>query len=245
MVEVKLGVEIECVYNKDEWPLTVVGYHSRNVGDNFNGWSVSSDSSIHVHNETDFNNPGVAELVSEPCIGWEELKETLEELKVRAGGKELHQVMEFNKSMGTHIHFSTFREKEKDMVFMSLYKKLRNIVFEKVKRELPHIYPGFKKHYFRSRYAPEQKGDIIDKGMRGEINYGTVSQGTGVEWRSFNLLGVTTWDELMTMMKIAYDSIKEILEDYHRDRYKEFAELVIEDAEDSSDIDSIFESVEV
>lgn len=224
MVDVKFGLELELGYNRKYVDFNVTGYHRENVGANFSSWSVTNDSSLNT-SDSPFNSADVAELVSLPVIGKGEVMEILQEVKDKYPNKDFKDLFFFNSSMGAHIHFSTFRAQEDQMVFMSLYKKLRENVMKKVEEKYPHIYPKFKKQYFRG-HAAEQKDILINKGMRGEINY---TSGKGVEWRGFNLLGVTTWDELFGMYEIAIDCINDMLSEYEQSGYKEQALLEITD----------------
>lgn len=218
-MEIKFGIELELAYNINEIEWSIAGYHHDNTGDNFDLWSVTRDGSL--------NSDGapfeayLAELVSIPLHNKEEVMEALNELRDKYPNKEFKELFYINKSMGAHIHFSTWRQREDDMVFMGFYNKLRERVMQKVKDRHPRLYPLFKKQYYRN-YAPKQGDLIIDKGLRGEISY---TSGKGVEWRSFNLLGVETWDELFSMYEIALDTIEEILTEYQNNNYKEEVEL--------------------
>lgn len=225
MVLIKFGLEIEAEYNNTLYPLQVTGYHNSNVGDNFDSWSVTSDSSL-TNTQQWGEDSRVAELVSTPLFGWEEVYSALLEVKAKANGKELNECLLFNTSTGAHIHFSTWRGREGDMMFMQHYNQLRNNVMARVKEEYPRIYPLFKKQYIRD-YSRTQHEMIINKhDRRMEINYESVAQGKGVEWRSFNLVGVETWDELFGMYKIAVDELTKIMAEYEASNYREFIELI-------------------
>lgn len=225
MVEVKYGVEIEGVYNKKIHPLNRGGYHENNTGGEIPFWAVTSDSSLNLE-RTKFAEAQTVEFVSEAAIGKSEMLSYLEDFKnfmSKNGKYELHEVLEFNKSCGCHIHFSTWKAKENSMVTMSFYKQLRENTMSRVRKELPHLYESFRKHYFRS-YSEEQKGPMINKGSRGEINYTCLSK--GIEWRAFHLLDVTTWDDFFTLLKIGLEEVQKCMDNYYNLNFKE--ELVHE-----------------
>lgn len=220
MVQIKFGIEIENCFNSLTTGFQIAGYHSENFGENFDYWSVTRDSSLNVTGipYSWKEHADVAELVSQVAYGKEELLNFIQELQDKYPGKELKDVFYFNTSCGAHLHFSTWKEKEKQMTTMVNYRKLRTNVFKRINEELPHIFPKFKKQYFRG-YAKEQKEDFINKLERLEFNYTDLSK--GIEWRSFNLMGVTTWDELKKMVTIATEELENILDIYEKSNSEE------------------------
>lgn len=220
----KFGIEIEAAYDHSKIPLDIVSYHRDNEGSNFESWSATTDSSLNARGCSNFDNANTVELVSCQLFSKDEVFRALDELKEKM--PTLSEYLKFNASTGAHIHFSTFREKEKNMMFMSYYKRLREYTFNRVKAELPKVFPKFKKQYYRS-HAPKQPDDVIDKGLRGEFSYTRLE--TGVEWRSFNLVGCSTWEDVYKMFEIAIDGILKIMEEYRDSEYREFLDIALQD----------------
>jgi hypothetical protein len=222
-VDVKYGIEVECVFDNSKVPFNPASYHTNNSGEHINFWSVTNDSSLNTEVEPGFSisNPRTAEFVSDASIGIEEMMDYLTEFKKKLsadGRYELKEVLNFNKSCGMHIHFSTWRARENQMLTMAFYKKLKERTFDRVKVELPTLYKDFVKHYSRSYNAP-QDNILINKGIRGEFNYTSLNK--GIEWRAFNLKGVKSWDEMFHLIRIGLEEIQKIMNEYYDCKFTE------------------------
>ena len=102
-------------------------------------------SKLAYHLFPSANIPGKSEI--QPAI--EELKQLLNEKRDKMKN------ISINASCGNHIHFSFKKRGQKVKHFYQKIPreylvKLRNKVRNRVKTELPEIYPHYKKQYFRS-----------------------------------------------------------------------------------------------
>ena len=243
-VNPKFGIEIECIYDPSKIKLDVHGYHAKDVsGELIPNWSITSDSSLStsygVPKGCSSSSCSTTEIVSDVACGITEMMDYIDDFvkyMSKNGKYDLDEVICFNKSCGTHIHFSTYRGKESTMMFTHRYKELRNRTLERIKKEYPHCYKDIKDNYFRE-YSKAQDGALIDKGLRGEINYTAIAK--GVEWRAFNLIGVKSWNDMRGIIRIGLEELQRIMEEYYDSGYKEYFEDTLTPKELQEEEDNI------
>lgn len=218
---IKIGLELEGCYNED-----YVGF---DVGDYHDGIKVSPyfkaehDGSLCSYNN--FSNSLTMELVSK-IIKIDETDLLVTDLRKLLNGnnEELNKLVSFNDSCGCHIHFSTDKKFKPNIPFY-FYVEMRDFFFNKLDKSglRTDLIKSIKKQYFRG-YAKKLIKDSNDRGM--EFNFQSESNNYGLEWRSFNLCGVESWDEMRTVLNIATESIKVLVG--HLENFELFEEEIIE-----------------
>jgi len=210
-----VGTEIECIVNNkynsdievgdyhDGIPLMIRGMES-------DSWFVESDSSLSSWNNP-FNFPTCMEFVSSIARSKKSFFSMLSEFQERLshGEYELNEVLHFNKSCGCHIHFSIkgfiFRKK----VVYDVYPLVRKYFFKLLDESDISSKEDIKNHYFRN-YALKLTKKSWENVNRAEFNLQDESR--GLEWRGFNLLGITTWKEFYEMFEIAFKVLEYLYE---------------------------------
>lgn len=157
-------------------------------------------------------------------------KERAEEREALEKTQPLKEIYNFNKTTGTHIHITPLIKNDKEildidysgrmyhfrgrhialrkMIDIKTIEEFRNKLWENIKKELPEIYKHFIAQYNR-RYA--QITERVDYNNRyNEFNLSCMHN-YHLEFRSFNLNGVQTWEELYKMFEILTKTIKEVL----------------------------------
>ena len=209
-----IGTEIECILNDDLEHLNCLeegGYHE---GEQLNRyWEMQADSSLDRGNL--FESERCCEIVSFKQESREKFFKALESFKKlisNNGEYELKNVIYFNRSCGCHIHFSCGKRMFKDLIPFEYITKLRKVFFKKLDEskiiEERHKI-AIKEHYYR-HYAIKLTKDNYLRGFErhAEINTQSEEAGYGLEWRSFNLRNITTWEEFFEMFNIALDSLE-------------------------------------
>lgn len=225
------GIEIETEYNANIiTDLNPGDYHSTHGIKWFSRkFAVERDGSLRSQ---DFDNGRTAEFVSVPFkIG--DHKKILEDFKdhVKSYGKSaLSDVLSFNDSTGAHIHLSvvnhkkgissvykiidrkrTFSMNNSKGIFLKMIKprtlfKVNKMILERVKREMPGVYGDFKSRFYR---------DYAKKEIRPSDRYSCWNFSTNgydhLEFRSFHLFGIRTWDDFMKIYEIAFDVINKVI----------------------------------
>lgn len=218
MKELKVGVELEGIYNNNilKENVSVSGGYGFSKGSPINTfWKHTSDGSLR--NEGEFESGTCAEIVQFPVVGRERFFTSLKAFQELANGEELKKFVSFNKSCGCHIHFSVPEVMYKN-ILVDQIEKMRENLFSKLKSSnlKPSLIEKIIKHYDRD-YAKKIKKDDqaqISKGnmeRRCELNVSCEREQKGIEWRAFNLHGITTWDEFYTLFNIAYDCLEDFI----------------------------------
>jgi hypothetical protein len=228
MKEIKIGIELEGIYNNDllKQSMTSVGGYGFSKGSTINSfWKHTTDGSL-TH-EREYPNPICAEIVQYPVVGRSRFITSLKSFQELALGNELKDFVTFNKSCGCHIHFSIPEQLYKNLLVENV-EFLRESLFKKLKNsDLPsRVVNGIIKHYGRDYAKMIKKTDQqnIFKGnldRRTELNVMSEIDNKGLEWRSFNLLGVETWKEFFDVLNIGYDCIEEFIESLRKIRVEE------------------------
>lgn len=215
-----LGTEIECIINPDKFITKEFngGYGFRN-GKNLNSfWVETYDASVYSSNI--FPSEKCLEIIQKP-ISEVHFQESLNAFKDLFSG-ELSDCVYFNKSCGAHIHFSLPKKLVKYFTFEK-FKRFREMFFNNLENSglRADLIADIRKQYFRD-YAKEVKtetefnkiiNDLKNSNYRKyEINLTCEEGGKGIEWRSFNLMNVKTWDEFFKMYDIALKTIQDFIQ---------------------------------
>jgi hypothetical protein len=239
MNERYFGIEVECIVNKDIVDIPVNSYHSDSFDRDIQHWAATSDSSLSCQRK--FKNEYTCEFVSKKLKfsewkkGFDSFKKALQNNK----NVEFNEVIDINNTCGCHIHFSTDNKRENTLITPKAYEKLRENMFKRMETEMPMLYRAFKSQYFRS-YSKKLKEELLDKGDRGlEINYSAINK--GVEWRSFNLMGVETWEEFYNIVRIGLEELNKMLVSIESNEYKERMAITIT----KDTYDKIYNSISV
>ena len=206
--KIKIGIELECVYNTDYLEIDIGDYHRAiSFTDN---WRAERDGSLYGRNH--FDRGRCVEFTTE-IIDIDDYKSVLEELKNSFDNEDLNKVLVFNDSCGCHIHFSSPKKKYSKNIPSCVYPLTRKFFFNELENSLIIPQPTkeiIKKHYFRHYAQKYNKTHIECRNRYTEFNFYSERQGMGLEWRSFNVRGVNTWEELEEMFRIGTDTIKYI-----------------------------------
>ena len=212
---ISFGLELEGIYNKETTDLPE--RHNYHHGNFLEGtvWKAESDGSLNME-EADYRafgrtNAEPVELISKRLVGRDALMNALNVVKETfCGNKPLKDCIRFNKSCGTHIHFS-IRGRTKARTHIKLLYGMRQEFFDKINSSTvikKTTKAKILKHYNRSYSELMTKEDYLNKQKRGEFNFMSEDSGKGLEWRSINLFGVNKWVELYEVMDIVYNIVK-------------------------------------
>lgn len=205
MAEFEFGLEVESYVRGVNFPIG--GYHD---GARLNrNWSAERDGSL--------NAPGgytPLEFVSRK-FKIEELGDMIASLKALvdpfAGGRFVD--FGINESCGAHIHFSPVgnRGHLDGVIPLEYMKKARARIHWRIRNDFTDArYKRFAKHYKRDYAKTDDPMMEYPCGMRGRnIEFNGTRQ-AGMEWRSFNLFGVSNWDEMRRMYQHGFDTIVEV-----------------------------------
>lgn len=208
----KIGIELECIYNRGLLDLPHGDYHN---GIDINDyWESQRDSSINTSHK--FAREEICELVTHKTLGSKKemvkaimsLKETFEDLSKRE--EELKKLLYFNNSCGAHIHFSLPNYNFWQYASGKIFKKARTKFFsllDKSKKIDDAVKLKIKKQYSRSH--SRTIGNARQRKERNvEWNFKSEASGRGMEWRSFNVIGIDTWENLVEMFEIAWKTLE-------------------------------------
>ena len=215
-----MGIEIETIVNravvdhKDGFG----GYHApSHFTEN---WGATSDSSIICGR--DFESERAVEYVSK-TFHLAEMKQRIQEFREYFGDNKLHDTMYFNGSTGAHIHFSfddggkisqqaLYDDLEETRKFFLGRVKKSTILSDTAKRLITRRY--FRKYALeitKGQWAKNLKGSGGDRSVEWNIN--SEHNGKGLEWRSVNLAGITTWEEFFEVFDIVEKSMYRLLKE--------------------------------
>lgn len=163
-----------------------------------------------------------------------ERKAKLVNYRVNLSDLELKDYICFNNTTGAHLHISFLRKNSsKKKPYSVVYKskpfafdatpfyilnvgtihflnEITNSIFKRVKKELPEVYPKFRERFFRD-YAKKNR-DFNPHSARNSCWNLTLNNKEQIEFRSFNLSGVETWDQLFKMYEILFDEFKRVFQ---------------------------------
>lgn len=212
----KVGVEIEGCYNGKIFPTIRGGGYGMSGGQPLNGfWLQTYDSSIEG---SPFENTLRYEIIQKPISGYSNFKKSLQAFKELAEDSPLKDFVKFNKSCGCHWHFSSENPISRNMLFDTVVS-FRKYFFEQLDNSsLPKsIIQDIKGAYGRS-YSKEIGDEStfkllkVESDKRYEFNFSSEKHGKGLEWRSFNLTNIETWEQFDEVMDIGYRSLEWLLD---------------------------------
>jgi len=224
--KVIVGIEFEAEYNPQ-----ILGQLSENIHHAKNGWckfldnnyfKCEEDGSLRTQKFTD-----TVEIISIP-IELNKIKTILKSFQqsiFNKVGKQIafNQIFNMNKTCGCHVHISILncdtkyryeiydntREEVFDFIgqpydikdalsddFMDIF---RTKLHKKIKQTLKSVYPSFNKYYFR-KFAQDK--NITDTRLDPRYIEYYYHNDERCEYRSFNLIGVKTWNEFFKMFDI-------------------------------------------
>jgi len=204
---IKIGVEIECIYNCDNVNLSVGSWENPQRINK--SWSVKPDGSLRT--EGVFENENTAEFVTKILGGKKTYNKALKEFQSFFNGKPLNEVLDFNSSCGNHIHIG-LNEKKKyhNKLSWEVFAELRELFFNNIKGSevlSEDTKQSILNHYFRGYASKINKtswnGNRLNRGV--EFNRQSENSGCGIEWRSINLCGVKSWEEFFNVFEIIYN----------------------------------------
>lgn len=211
---IKVGVEIECIYNKDKMPnLTIGHYRDPRPTRGLAGWKLSHDGSVHPNwIEEEYTKTGTVEFISSIAMGKKMFFNYLNDFKKfvsKNGEYELKEVMTFNNTCGCHVHFSIKNFTFQNKVWYMQFPKVRKFHFDKIKASEIKSKNDIIIHYQRS-FAKKFQRCHMDtrKERRVEFNFHSEDEGAGLELRGVNLRGITTWKEFDEMFEIIWDTLE-------------------------------------
>lgn len=215
MKKVRIGIEIECIYNHHIVDFNKGGYHRGVTIPNLPLWEAQDDGSVSSRmSEDSFEDGSDVELVSDLLKGKSEFDEAIQNIFQyfsRNGRYELKEVLSFNQTCGCHMHLSLNGYRFENSAMVGILFEARNYLRNRIKMSkiLPkNVKTKILKHYYRD-YAPRINPKNYTN-IRGEFNLGSERSGHGLEWRSLNLYGVSKWSEFFEVMKIFYESIEHL-----------------------------------
>lgn len=226
------GIEAEMEYNAFfVGDIKKDGYHGREKKSFCKGWYAESDGSLRTEK---FSAGSTVELISEP-FKYRNLDTTLfslqEEFKKRCKqkrGVKLADYINFNKSCGHHLHVSVGKYKIIPSTSLKIFSQIRSEFFKNLKKEMSGLYPTIRAHYTR-KYAKRLSERAYNERY---YEFNLTNEEKGIEWRSFNCLGVQTWEEYFKLVVIGINSMKKVLTEYINGE-KSFSEnrlsLLVED----------------
>jgi len=206
-----LGLEIECVLNREIHNNLKIGeYHN---GRFFNKYfTAERDGSIN--NNGFFNIPLCVEFVSNKLKSKKTFNNAIE-LFIKDISKNglypLKEVIAFNDSCGCHFHIGLNQENKKyyTHIDFKILKEMRNLFFKKIRYS--NINEDTKnrilKHYFRDFSKELRKENYINGHVSRTTEFNILSDqnGRGLEWRSFNLNGVDSWQDFKAILNIGFE----------------------------------------
>lgn len=215
---IKVGVEIECVFNERLIHLVKGSYHSGIINKKLNGWKVENDGSLDSNIER-YRTPrffeswgNTAEIVSDLSSNRKEFFKKLRNFKKFFSKREyeLNEVLAFNYSCGSHIHFSYENFNFDKKTFYVIYEKTRKMFFKKIKKSKIESKIEILDQYNRS-YAQIKDKNTWKQDRREEFNFMSERENHGIEWRSINMRGIKTWKEFFEFWKIVYSCLQYLL----------------------------------
>lgn len=210
MNNISIGVEIECVLNKKLLNLEIGSYHSGTKMQMLKGWTIESDSSLESFREfEEFSR--CCEFVSPVFKTKKAFLSGLRKFQKfisNNGQYELFEVLSFNESCGSHVHFSIEGFHFSTKVIFEIYPKVRKYFTKKLLKSPIESRDSILYHYDRSyaQLLTEERFSYTPRNC--EFNLVSEMSGKGLEWRSLNLLNIRTWREFFEFWHIVCDCLK-------------------------------------
>lgn len=204
------GLELECAYDCKRKAVINKGYyHNPNKLTQY--WNAETDGSLHNYN-SGFD---CVELTTKP-FQLSELKKVVQDLRdeviIRSGADdiEFNEYFEINKTMGHHVHFSVKNKPLLKKTFIKLFPLIRRKFFVDLKAYDMDIFKAVSEQYFRSYARKLTKHAYVIR----SYEFNLTNEIRGLEWRSFNVMGVKTWKQYEKVLFIALNSVFTVINDY-------------------------------
>lgn len=208
MRNIKIGIEIEGVYNGKLINIEKGEYHDGIDIPGLDDFTAEDDSTIHGFNFDGWDKP--VEIVSRCFKSKSDFFKGLRKFQDFFSGhgkRELNQILFFNSSCGSHVHFSIRGFRFGDKTIFNIYPKVRNYFVNKIRKSSIKSKHQILAHYDRSysRIVSEANWRRDNKYL--EFNLSSEEAEKGIEWRSLNMLDISTWKEFFEFWEIVYLSI--------------------------------------
>ena len=215
MKNIGVGIEIECIYNGRIKNVPVGEYSDGNRTPSLARWEIQNDSTIQGFSGKFGSWNKTAEFVSDVAKSKTQFFKMLNNFKKYMTNKndevELKDILQFNSSCGSHLHFSIKGFNFSDKVVFEIFEDLREMFKEKILNSNIENKKYIIEQYDRS-YASvsENAQNFYSRRMErhNEFNRVSETQNKGLEWRSLNLRGVETWREFFEFWEIVFDCLE-------------------------------------
>lgn len=209
MEKIKIGIEIECVYNTNILELQEGSYHNGIKIPTMPKWEVQRDSSLSEYGEFGDWSKSV-EIVGGVFVSkkhfFRELKKFYK-LFSKNGKYELYQVLSFNTSCGSHTHFSIDNFLFKKSVIYEIFPEVREYFKELIKKSDIKSKGDIISQYSRS-YSKLLDRYNFKRERTAEFNFlgetEIKKENKGIEWRSLNMTNIKTWKEFFEFWSIVF-----------------------------------------
>lgn len=190
-----------------------------------NNWETQRDSSLYLENAEDEDVYRAYELVNTKPFKKCDLKRVMGELREYLD-VDIGDGMVINNTCGAHIHFSVIRtltDKEKaingyahknlllhrdipDSFFIALGEKVKSAIIEKEASDRARL---FLKQYYRMHAERINTINPYREYEKRNREFAFSSDNKGVEYRSFNLMGCDSWDDIINRYELAMNIIED------------------------------------
>lgn len=214
---INIGIEIECIVNKELFSFDsdeIGDYHRGKRITGLSGWTAEQDGSLYHHNE--FNKNHEIEFVSKVFKTKRQLDAGLLSFyKYFSKGHELelYKALAFNDSCGSHVHFSIDNFSFSKKAILKSFLKTRKYFFDSLQNSEILSKNTILSHYNRRYSRLLDKRNFKRQDRYSEFNFLSEQSNKGLEWRSLNLRGLTTWNEFFEMFDIIYKSIEFLIKE--------------------------------
>lgn len=246
-MEVRIGLELECAI-RHHCDLNIGSYHN---GIRFiNGWKAERDGSLSAP-----DNFTAVEFVSDVCHP-NAMKNNLVRLFEELWGEEdddfswdedMSDYMQINNSMGAHIHMSVgnYQSRRRWQSWVVPYQycvKIREEYENRLRGFNPDIFFAYKQQYFRGyarRVESTQEYNSYITYYERFREWNKTSN-TGLEWRSFNLMGCNSLNDIIACVDMAAKVINDVLSEAHQNNYAFQLDEINIDVDDADIYDGDF-----
>ena len=223
-MEINCGIEIEAEYNSKIMTINRAPHHPSGSNKIAFGkqFFVEIDGSLRALKFKDHPVPndhpgrkelyGTAEFVSKmfPITKYKETLDDFKEMIITLGkSKTMSDLIHFNRTTGCHIHISLKDDNKHSFplkdVKMSEYILFNKLLMGKVTEKLPHVGAHFCGRFYREHARKRNQ----QKARNSSWNFET-AENNHVEFRSFHLMGVETWEDLYTMFDIVFNELSQL-----------------------------------
>jgi len=213
------GLELEIEYNASNILIQKAQYHpSKDDEEEFcDGWTAETDGSLQPQT---FSNGRTVELITRPFL-FSETQKILLNLKQKFDTESLNKSfsenISLNSSCGHHIHISTKNFKIIEKTQIQFFESIRRDFFKQLKKTVSiERYKAIKGHYFRD-YA--KKINEYNEYNERYSEFNLTNDKKGIEWRSFNILNCSSWEEYQTVVILALTVLKNSFQKYIEGKY--------------------------